>query len=215
VSQRTLFLRIPRTASTAIIRGLHASGKTLWNADHERRLRKPKTNMLKQHACLGHRNIFSLVRGGIVSEEWVRSRFAFSFVRNPWARVLSCYAKMREWAPTFEEFVRRVTMGPIDSLSRYNTRGMSNLNPQLAWLRDDHGRIFTDFIGRFERLDEDWKVACKTAGINPVPPLSRCNQRRGLKKPWREYYTKETIRLVASFYAEEIEMFRYKFDDAS
>lgn len=141
-----------------------------------------------------------------VTAEQYESYFKFAFVRNPWSRAFSWYQSVlaheihlrnhkitRE--TSFREFLRRHA-------------GKGVLKSQLFWLRNLRGAIPLDFLGRFERITQDWNVVCAALGVNiPLP-----HHMKGKGLDYREYYDDESIRLVERLYREEIELFEYSFD---
>ena len=48
---------------------------------------------------------------------------------------------------------------------------------QLDWFVDHNGNVLADFIGKFERLDEDWAFVAKKLGIIEALPHRRANPR--------------------------------------
>ena len=69
-----------------------------------------------------------------------------------------------------------------------------------------------DFVGRYERLQEDFDEACRRIGIPPRKlPEKRKAKDRGA---YREYYDDETAEMVARHFRRDIEEFGYRFDPA-
>ena len=64
-----------------------------------------------------------------------------------------------------------------------------------------------DFVGRFERLESDFRRICETLGIDATLPSLNVSQRR----PYREYFDDESRRIVATRYRDDIETFGYEF----
>ena len=109
--------------------------------------------------------------------------------------------------------------------------------PQAEFLCDEDGRLMVDFVGRFESLDDDFRVVCSRLGLAPCR-LPRLNQSRSLLRrdvsaseiaanlrdllsPTRrrntfesyvDYYDDETREFVADFYRKDIETFGYSFE---
>ena len=134
------------------------------------------------------------------------SYFKFGFVRNPWDRVVSLYERneavqMRQQM-SFEEFVRWI---------QYSSSTCVHSSPhryQLDWFVDANGKMLADFIGRFERLPEDWAVIAKKLGVREALPHTRANPRL---RHYAEYYTPETARLIEVKFKVDIETFNYRF----
>ncbi len=92
----------------------------------------------------------------IMPRDFLDRRFVFTFVRNPWDRLVSLYYYFRRlkrfFNGTFAEFVERISQG-IPRLGTYNYYLLSMANPQTAWLAG----ITPQFIGRFEHFKRDWE----------------------------------------------------------
>jgi hypothetical protein len=122
------------------------------------------------------------------------SYFKFMFCRNPWDRLVSIYHGRKQILniemPSFEEFV----LNADSSKSPYQS--------QVTWIKTDIG-MQIDFIGRFERYEEDW------ARLNFGVPLPHLNRSR--HKHYSELYTPELVEIVSEKYSEDIEFFGYEF----
>ena len=155
-----------------------------------------------------HRPFDELAKRGI-TKEWYDGCFKFAFVRNTWDRLVSLYEFERirrhkrarrkasyRYTVDFEMYIRHLCCVPNPSWPRYN-------NQQMAWLK--HG---VDFVGRFERIDEDWETLCGIIGMGHIP-LGRHNV---IGRPdYKEYYTKELRKIVAEHFADEITEFGFEF----
>jgi hypothetical protein len=126
-----------------------------------------------------------------------REYFRFTIVRNPWEQMASLYGRLhghdaryvgfRDWLRGFD-----LERGTVPQASVF----------------DEDGRCLVDFVGRFERLDEDFAIACDRAGV-PRCELPRMNS--GAGRPLADVYDDESRRLVARLYAADIERFGYSF----
>jgi hypothetical protein len=67
--------------------------------------------------------------------------------------------------------------------------------------------IFVDFIGRFENLEEDWKVVGQNLGIERgLPHLNKNKNKRS-----KNLYTTKTIDEVARIYEKDVELLGYEY----
>ncbi|GAH17516.1 unnamed protein product, partial [marine sediment metagenome] len=84
------------------------------------------------------------------------------------------------------------------------------LKPQLNWITDIRRRIPLNFIGRFDRLEEDFYYVCDILKIKnkTLPKLLISNN-----PSYINYYADETREIIASRYAKEIAYFGFKFED--
>tara|TARA_X000000950_G_C13565103_1_gene517174 strand:+ start:63 stop:626 length:564 start_codon:yes stop_codon:yes gene_type:complete len=138
--------------------------------------------------------------------------FKFTFVRNPWDRVVSFYHYQikRKWdyypfneTIPFDHFVKNwlIHMKKQTSLSTH---------PCYDWISDENDDLLIDFIGRFENLQNDFNVVCDKIGI-PHQQLPHKNKSK--HKSYTEYYDDEAKEIVAEKYAKDIEYFDYEFGE--
>jgi chondroitin 4-sulfotransferase 11 len=69
------------------------------------------------------------------------------------------------------------------------------------------GRQLVDYVGRFEKLQEEYEWITKTIGLSAE--LSFRN--KTLHQPYASYYTDETRDLVAKVYEIDVKSFDYSF----
>jgi hypothetical protein len=147
--------------------------------------------------------------------------FRFAFVRNPWARLFSCYVDkivgpsirdqqfilgaygLRPGMP-FEDFVRRVAEIDDPCADEHFVSQFYSLAHR--------GRLAVDYVGRFENLPGDWN-RLRTAFDLPEIPFTPVGSNRrqldfGYHKP---HYSPELAEMVARRYADDIRQFGYVF----
>jgi hypothetical protein len=158
----------------------------------------------------------------------VAAGFQWTFVRNPWARLSSLYRmiklqpRFRYLQPeslTFERLLRIVAN--VD-WATWSPPGWSEL--PRGWFKKMENTIrwhaipcthptfrldSQDFIGRVERISEDWP---KVADILGVPAsLPRLN-RGGGGDNWQKCYDRALFKdLVTAVYRDDIRRFKFKF----
>jgi Sulfotransferase family len=139
--------------------------------------------------------------------------FKFAFVRNPWDLQVSSYHHIRrerphllQDVPDFPAFIR----WKLDPERPYHYIIDTSMELQSDYLTDLSGRIIVDFIGRYERLQEDFDAVCRRTGVPPrVLPHRRQAKDRS---DYRRYYDAATAELVAEHFRPDIEAFGYAFD---
>ena len=150
------------------------------------------------------------VQASISPEDWSRA-YRFTFVRNPWDKVVSHYeyrvrtnqTGLGDGAVPFAEWV---SLAYGDQDPRYYDQPKM-FAPQVEWLRDEAGGIPLDFVGRFERLSEDFEVVARSLGLSArLPHLNRTQRRH-----YRDYYSPETRSIVAEWFREDLEQFGYSY----
>ncbi len=142
-----------------------------------------------------------------IGQKQFETYFKFGFVRNPWDRIVSLYeraeAQQMKEKMSFDEFVEWI---------QYSSSTCVHSSPhryQLDWFVDPDGRVLADFIGRFERLEEDWTFVASKLGITEGLPHRRSNPR---ERHYTEYYSARTRELIAAKFKVDIETFGYEFN---
>ncbi|RFA30116.1 sulfotransferase [Alkalilimnicola ehrlichii] len=138
--------------------------------------------------------------------------FKFAIVRNPWDLQVSSYHHIRREKPevlegvkSFEEFLRL----KFDPERDYNYMLDISAERQWEYLADLNGNIIVDFIGRYERLQDDFATICDRIGI-PTPTLPHERKAKD-RSVYRDYYTEATAAMVAEHYQRDIELLNYSF----
>ena len=141
-----------------------------------------------------------------------RSAFKFSFVRNPWDKVVSHYhyrvktnqTGMGDGHIDFRDWVLRA-YGDHDP--RYWDQPMMFM-PQVEWIADANGSLLVDFVGRFEQLDRDFQVVSERIGCGSSLPQTKASRH----DRYTAYYDADTRGVVESRFQKDIEAFGYRFD---
>ena len=137
--------------------------------------------------------------------------FQFSFVRNPFDRILSCFLDKTkkvigtEWEmqhyskyknSSFEEFVMDLDNDSI------NQEGHTKEQHLMINLDE------VDFIGRFENLNQDFKYVCEKLNIEieDMPHQNRTNH-----SEYQNYYNDKTIAKIKELYSKDMELFEYVY----
>lgn len=159
--------------------------------------------------------------------------FKFAFVRNPWDRLVSCYANKvmdAEESEVGESPFRHV---PSEKGSRlYKGMPFAEFVETVCEIPDEEsnmhfvsqhrvvcgpgegGRIMADFVGRFENLDADFAVVAERIGGGKrleLPHKLRSESRRS--RPYTEFYDDRLRDLVYERYRDDAEIFGYSFGD--
>jgi hypothetical protein len=151
------------------------------------------------------------VRDIIGPRRW-NERFSFAFVRNPWDKVVSHYSYriatnqtgMGENTIAFDDWVR---LAYRDRDPEYFDKPKMFL-PQYEWVADENGQVIVDFIGRFERINEDFATVAQKLGRQLSLPHVKSSKRTD----YREYYTDESAEIILEYFMRDIEYFGYAFD---
>lgn len=204
-SHRFLFVHVQKTAGTSVTRFLEPYARTTSGT----RLNKLASDLgLVRDWRRHHFRIHSPLRRAekVLPPDLFGSLFKFAFVRNPWDRLVSWYVyvlrdtshrrhRQARAEASFEKFARAELARPRRS--------------QWYMVERRDGSLGLDFVGRFERLEQDMASICGRVGI-PYQPLPRENVSK--REPYQGYYTPELAELVRRTWAREIEAFGYTFD---
>lgn len=132
------------------------------------------------------------------------SYFSFAFVRNPWDWLVSFYSYiLKEVNHHRHDFIK--TLSGFDEYIEW--RCTHDLRYQKDFIYSDDNQKLVNFVGRFERIDEDFDNICNMLGINAF--LNKLNVSN--ERPYREYYNNNTRELVRKAFAPDIELFEYDF----
>lgn len=148
--------------------------------------------------------------------------FKFTFVRNPWDRLVSAYHYLREggfnssdeiWAKNnllrykdFDDFTR-------NWVNRDNIYSMLHFIPQHNFVcLPNRLEPVVDYIGRLENIKNDFDYIKQRLGISTE--LIHYNDSQSRVTDYKTYYTQETIEIVATAYKEDIKLFNYTFDNS-
>jgi hypothetical protein len=129
--------------------------------------------------------------------------FSFVFVRNPWDRILSIYhfSKLRPEGVLYDAAMTRDLDGFVEHLVQ------TGLPDQIDYVSDEDGRIIVDFVGRFERIEEDFAQVCDRIGVRASLP----HRNRTKHPPYVEAHSAKARDQVAELCRRDIEAFGYTF----
>jgi hypothetical protein len=131
--------------------------------------------------------------------------FKFSSVRNPWDRQVSWYWHWKQY---------------VDQDKTSDSKTPENLPESFnKWLIESPGHCLTwsdmdkfDYIMKLEDIETGFKYVCEKLNIHPRRLLHiNHNTWRPATKGYRDYYTQETINMVAKKNNDIIEKFNYTF----
>lgn len=214
IKHRFLFVHIAKTGGTSVRAALQAHrwrDPWFW----------PMFLCSRLSHLSGHRIATKLPRHAkvvaakeLLPKEFFDQLFKFAFVRNPWDLQVSSFHHIRRERPQYlgghEDFAAFLRW-KLDPARPYQYHIDTSIERQTDYLIDLSGRVVVDFIGRYERLEEDFAEACRRIGM-PPPALPHQRQARDRQKDYRGYYTDETAELIAHHFARDIEMLGYSFD---
>ncbi|ELS05345.1 Sulfotransferase family [Xenococcus sp. PCC 7305] len=188
-----VFLQIPKTAGTSICKALAPTNPQ----------------------CIGQ------TKHHIIPTKIPPDYFVFTFVRNPWDRILSYYLFRKQPLNLFRKSIHpdeRIIpfiewLQRLDDFKSYeyiNPAYHIAIQPQIEIIRN-----YANFIGRYENLEGDFATVCRKIGIKNHLFLGHENPTRIKKNSYQEYYDFPTQEIVANLYKKDIEHFGYRFENLS
>lgn len=224
---RCIFVHIPKVAGQSIEQFFMQRQGLDWELDRETLYLHANNDPRRGTEKLAHLSAAEYVACGHVAAEQFSTYFKFSFVRNPWARILSEYL-YRNYLHhrSFKHFVLEKQPKPGWG-DKYR-----HVMPQFDMLYDADGHLLVDYVGRFENLQADFDLVCARLEIhdsklphrNSSGKDSRVRKRRirnvllqngeNIKTSLHDFYDAETREAVAEMYRKDIETFGYEFPDS-
>lgn len=142
-----------------------------------------------------------------------KNYFTFSFVRNPWDRMVSEYFYIRKkWGCDCKEKYFKKTFPNFRSFVIKNglqCSWPSHRFQQIDFVLNPMTNQMVDFIGRFENLNRDFRYVCQRIGFKKLARLRQTNVT--YHKKYRHYYDTETKNIIAHKFRRDIEYFKYTF----
>lgn len=215
-----IFVWIPKVAGTSITALLEQEGAQILK----------RQSLLKQCTnagitCFGHMKITDLAAAGIISQDYLERAFKFSIVRNPWDRCVSLYLYLTKISSkgrsavhagmSFRGFCVRLMLARfpvvgfrVPPVGAKHVDHLSQCNPQADWITGGDGKIFVDFVGRYENLDADVDEIRSRLGLRGELAVKNRMKRT---RNYRPYYSRATKLMVEHIYRRDIRMFGYRF----
>ena len=196
------FIHIPKTGGNSI---------TKWMGDNFH----TKITKRKQHATVQDVKAGNHSLGPVSDLGW-----KFCVVRNPWDYMVSWYAFQKMLAQNRIEFVKQNPHLENSKKDKFNLelqqKRIDRLNlgfdvwiKNTQWVTQHTWAKDCDYIIKFENLSEEFKLVQEK--LNCDVPLGHLNKTVGRPKVYKDYYTQETIDIVAEKYAIDIKTYNYNY----
>ena len=190
--KKFIYVHINKTAGTSIMNALAKYSDSADDQQHEMLYRILPSDGFSNKRGL---NLISQCK------QSPKSYFKFTFVRNPYERLVSAWKyAVKHWNfnGNFKDFLEHET----------NEGWQMSYWNQLDWITNKKNEVKVDFIGKFENLQEDFNIICDKIEISQIE-LPHKNKSK--HKPYHKYYDNNTRSVVAEKYAKDIEYFNYEF----
>lgn len=153
------------------------------------------------------------------SQKEFGSFYKFTFVRNPWDRLLSAYLFLKaggrnkgdkKWAEEHLSCYSDFTAFVLDWVNPKNVQLGIHFKPQHLFVTNPGSKkLQVDFVGKFESIETDYLTVKKQLGRGGN--LKFENSTSDKPSDYRDYYTQQTKEIVAQVYKADIVLFNYSF----
>jgi len=196
--KEVLFVHIPKTAGMSIE---HALGMRLRWPQLDR---KVIFGPCKGHQ-LQHLTCRQIIEYGFLDSIRFRRYYKFSFVRNPYDRLVSEYIFDKKWNEKtknmeLKEFLNYLSEQLDSEIIKAHYR------PQVDFIFDDNNDLIVNFVGRFESLIYDWGKVMNKSNAD-LPELPHIN--KGDRLHYMEYFDADTIAMANKLYAVDFKKLGY------
>lgn len=223
VDYNFLFVGINRTGCSSILRNLNDS----------RIGQETNKDKYDRDISWSHPQHYSALEWKkVLGEEDFNKRFKFTFVRNPWGKLVSQFTSrclvgalgfrpgsahnpdmFNRWAKyvltyhIIEKCERRPEQCDHERYIHWNC---------IDWITDRDGNVLVDFIGKQENHEEDFMKVRKLIEQKSGTLITRPQPVRKLHVSnvgfnYRYYYNDETKELVREYFKRDIEEFGYEY----
>lgn len=191
---KIIFIHIPRTGGTSIETAI--VGRNWWKVH-------PPSKHLTAH-----------IAKKVYAEYW-DDYFKFTFIRNPWDRMVSLLKYGAFYGVKFnftdkmliDEYLEHCNKIEYDKRF-FHLNQFKDFTPKKNSVYQNIIGEEMNFIGRFENLNEDFKYICDQIKF-PQKKLPHIEESQ--RRHYRDYYNKESKLSVENKYLKDIEKFKYEF----
>jgi chondroitin 4-sulfotransferase 11 len=141
--------------------------------------------------------------------------FLWTIVRNPWDRMVSLYAYHRDETgmceDTFEIFIKNMYFKTFLRYYSEPEKYPFDSKPQINYLKDVEGNLAVDYVAFLPNIKEDFEKIRQFCGM--PAEIIYPHFWKTKRTDHREYYDETTKNMVEELFKEEIELFKFDFDD--
>ena len=163
--------------------------------------------------------------------------FKFSFVRNPWDRVVSYSQYINKISKLYktkigkfkkdikleeknqgiksiatlkkwELLINRPWGNEYIKFAKFWGRRLIQQGSQSSYIMDNENKLMIDFVGRFENLQEDFDLICQKINL-PLQNLPHLNKTN--HKHYTSFFDEKSSQIIRDKFKDDVENFNYEF----
>jgi len=205
-----VFIHIPKTGGTSLALALEARAMKddlmLGDTPKARRRRHRLQGAAARGRLWKHSTLADIE--GLVPQATLDGLFAFTLVRNPWARALSYYRWLRLQSFDHPAVELAKALGFEGFVTHPDTRAAFRAHPYGSYMRGSDGREHCDAYIRLEHFQADaWPLVAHLGFALALPHVNQT----GAGGAYRAAYSPVAAEAVAEACAEDIARFGYSF----
>ncbi|MEQ9484597.1 sulfotransferase family 2 domain-containing protein [Coleofasciculus sp. F4-SAH-05] len=141
--------------------------------------------------------------------------FTFTLVMNPWDRMVSFYLYRKKRGNLPDEVSFRDYILQFNSPRYKRAKSLHSLPfyyyGLAEYILDKNDKIIVDFVGKYESRETDIKTISQRLDCPSLGHL--CLQKaKPLEMHYSQFYDEETKNIVGRVFAQDIELFGYRFE---
>ena len=199
---KCLFVHIPKAAGQSVESIFVQRSGLTWQT-RDALLLRPNKEPEQGPPRLAHLTASEYTRLGYMSGDQFSQYFKFSFVRNPWARLVSEYNYRRmqgvdAYQKEFKHFLFKSFPQENDDNYLTSQDFYRHVIPQWKFLYDEDDNCLVDYVGKFEFLQQDFDKVCQLLGV-PQYMLPHKNMTQVSRKGLVGFQDKVIKRIAIAF----------------
>ncbi len=208
---KTVFVHIPKTAGTSVEQ-VFLSYLGLDQNSRAALLLREKLEYESGPPRLAHLTTEEYLDNDFITPEQREDYFFFATVRNPWARVQSCYHFLNfDHDHSLNDFVANQLEKKMNS-AKYGWF----LRPQTDFIYDKNDQLLVDTVCRFEQLQADFNAVHAKVGLPPTElPVSNSRQvkvsENSKNRAEKCSLNPASIEIIARLYKRDVELLGYDY----
>ncbi|MDD7985952.1 sulfotransferase family protein [Lentisphaera marina] len=192
------FIEIPKVAS----RSLNRAMLSVYTNQDSTIFDKPKVNLLTDEIS-EHLSLKKI-------QQKYRDFYIFSFVRDPYARIISCYKNKVKNKPDDDDYFGYCGIKSTDDFETFLNKVVDIPDHEAdrhfrsqSWFLCDQDKPTPDFIGKLENLNNDWSILQDRFSLPDIPHFNPTG-----KQAFE--LSSEMKKLIYKRYEKDFENFSYR-----